>query len=327
MTTKFDTVTTAACKVLVTGASGFIGRALVGALEASRCNVIGAMRRPVDARWAVPSPFLGGDVDWRAQLQGRTVVVHAAGRAHVLNDRVADPLSEFRRVNVAGTLQLAEQAAAMGVRRFIFLSSIGVNGASTAPGSSFSEVDEPKPHNAYALSKWEAEQGLLRMVAEINMEVVVIRPPLVYGANAPGNFGSLMRWLQRGLPLPLGAIHNQRSLVALDNLVDLIVTCITHPAAANQTFFVSDGEDVSTTELLRRMGKAMGHPARLVPVPAGLLKLVATMLGKRDMAQRLCGSLQVDIEKTRRLLDWTPPLSLDQGLKKAAEGYGREAGI
>jgi nucleoside-diphosphate-sugar epimerase len=324
---NFNNGTTASCKVLVTGASGFIGRALVGMLEASRCNVVGAVRRPIDARWAVPSPCLGGDADWRAQLEGRTVVVHAAGRAHVLNDSVADPLREFRLVNVSGTLQLAEQAAATGVRRFIFLSSIGVNGLSTAHGSSFSEVDQPNPHNAYAFSKWEAEQGLLRIAAETGMDVVTIRPPLVYGPDAPGNFGSLMRWLQRGVPLPLGAIQNQRSLVALDNLVDLIVTCLTHPAAANQTFLVSDGEDVSTTELLRRMGQAMGHPARLVPVPVGLLKLVATMLGKRDVAQRLCGSLQVDIEKTRRLLDWTPPLSLDQGLKKAAEGYGRETGI
>ena len=309
------------CKVLVPGASGFIGRAVVGALDANHFNVVGAMRRPIDAKWAVPSPFLGDDVNWRVPLEGCTVVVHTAGRAHVLNDSVADPLSEFRRVNVAGTLQLAEQAAAMGVRRFIFLSSIGVNGVSTTPGSSFSEVDQPNPHNAYALSKWEAEQGLLRMAAETGMEVVVIRPPLVYGPQAPGNFGLLMRWLRRGVPLPLGAIHNQRSLVALDNLVDLIVTCITHPAAANQTFLVSDGEDVSTTELLRRMGKAMNRSVRLTPIPTGFLEQAAALLGKRDMAQRLCGSLQVDIHKTRQLLNWNPPLTLDQGLKKAAEGF------
>ncbi|MBC7620806.1 MAG: SDR family oxidoreductase [Candidatus Saccharibacteria bacterium] len=314
------------CKVLVTGASGFIGRAVVGALNANRCNVIGAMRRPNDVRWAVPSPFLSDDADWRAQLEGRTVVVHAAARAHMLNDRAADPLAEFRRINVAGTLRLAEQAAEMGVRRFMFVSTIGVNGAETFQHP-FTSEDQTAPHSPYAVSKHEAEQGLLRVADETGLEVVIIRPPLVYGPVAPGNFGSLMRWLRRGVPLPLGAIHNQRSLVALDNLVDLIVTCLTHPAAANQTFLVSDGEDVSTTELLRRMGQAMGHPAHLVPVPAGLLKFAATMLGKPDMAQRLCGSLQVDIEKTRRLLDWTPPLSLDQGLKKAAEGYGREAGI
>lgn len=308
------------CKVLITGASGFIGRAVVGALDANRCNVVGAMRRPIGTSWAVPSPFLGNDADWQVPLEGCTAVVHAAGRAHMLDDRATDPLNEFRRVNVAGTLQLAAQAATMGVRRFIFLSSIGVNGASTAPGRYFSAPDEPNPHNAYALSKLEAEQGLLRMAAETGMEVVIIRPPLVYGPQAPGNFGSLMRWLQRGVPLPLGAINNQRSLVALDNLVDLIVTCLTHPAAANQTFLASDGEDVSTTELLRRMGQAMGHPARLIPVPVRLLKLAAAMLGKQDVAQRLCGSLLVDIEKTRRLLGWVPPLTLDQGLKKAAEG-------
>ena len=309
-------------KVLVTGASGFIGRAVVGALDVHCGNVVGAMRRPIDARWAVPSPFLGDDADWRVPLEGCTVVVHAAGRAHVLNDRIADPLGEFRRVNVAGTLQLAEQAAAMGVRRFIFLSSIGVNGATTALGSSFSEVDQPNPCNPYAFSKWEAEQGLLRMAADNGMDVVIIRPPLVYGPRAPGNFGSLIRWLRRGVPLPLGAIHNQRSLVALDNLVDLIVTCSTHPAAANQTFLVSDGEDVSTSELLRRMGRAMGRPARLIPVPASWLKLAAAMVGKPDVAQRLCGSLQVDIEKTRRLLGWTPPLSLDEGLRRAAGSAG-----
>ena len=311
-------------KVLVTGASGFIGRAVVGALDVHRGNVVGAMRRPIDARWAVPSPFLGDDADWRVPLEGCTVVVHAAGRAHVLNDRIADPLSEFRRVNVAGTLHLAEQAAAMGVHRFVFLSSIGVNGAATALGSSFSEVGQPNPHNAYALSKWEAEQGLLRMAAENGMEVVIIRPPLVYGPAAPGNFGLLMRWLLRGIPLPLGAIYNQRSLVALDNLVDLIVTCLTHPAAANQTFLVSDGEDLSTTQLLRRMGAALGKPARLIPVPASVLKLGAALVGKPELAQRLCGSLQVDISKTRELLGWRPPVSVDEGLRRAAEGYLRE---
>ena len=316
------------CKVLVTGASGFIGRAVVGALDANRCNVVGAMRRPIDDSWAVPSPLLGDDsADWRVPLERCAVVVHAAGRAHMLNDRVADPLSEFRRVNVAGTLQLAEQAAAMGVRRFIFLSSIGVNGASTAPGSSFSEANQPSPHNAYALSKWEAEQGLMRMAAESGMEVVIIRPPLVYGQDAPGNFGALMRWLARGVPLPLGAIHNRRSMVALDNLVDLILTCIDHPAAANQTFLVSDGEDLSTTQLLQRLGRALGKPARLIPVPAMLLKAGAALVGKPAIAQRLCGSLQVDISKTQQLLGWTPPLSVDEGLKRAAEGYLREASV
>jgi len=247
--------------------------------------------------------------------------VHCAARVHVMADTAANPLAEFRRVNVQGTLNLARQAAAAGVRRFAFVSSIGVNGAETF-GLPFSAQDVAAPHSPYAVSKYEAELGLQALAAETGMEVVIIRPPLVYGLGAPGNFGSLIRWLRRGVPLPLGAIHNQRSLVSLDNLVDLIVTCLTHPAAINQTFLVSDGEDVSTTELLRRMGQALGRPARLVPVPVSWLKLAAKLVGKPDVAQRLCGSLQVDIEKTRRLLGWTPPLSLDQGLKRAAGNTG-----
>ena len=213
------------------------------------------------------------------------------------------------------------------MRRFVFVSSIKVNGEATPTGSSFTADDLPAPLDAYGISKMEAEQGLREIASQTGMQVVIVRPPLVYGPGVKANFAAMMRWLQRGVPLPLGAIHNQRSLVALDNLVDLLVTCLTHPAAANQTFLVSDGEDVSTTELLRRMGQAMGKPARLLPVPASWLQLAATLVGKRAVAQRLCGSLQVDIEKTRQLLGWSPPLTLDQGLKKAAEGRVRETTI
>lgn len=315
-------------KVLVTGATGFVGRAFVAQLVKLRHVEVLALPRQVPANPVAGAKYLPG-VDLTSQTQsqpalaGVDVIVHTAARVHILNDRVADPLAEFRNVNVTGTQRLAEHAAAMGVRRFVFMSSIGVNGVQSALGKAFSEADKSNPHNAYALSKWEAEQELLRVAHETELEVVIIRPPLVYGPDAPGSFGSLMGWLQRGVPLPLGAIHNQRSLVALDNLVDLMVTCLTHPAAANQIFLVSDGEDVSTTELLHRIGRTIGRQARLFPVPVSWLKLAAAMAGKSDVAQQLCGSLQVDIEKARRLLDWSPPLSLDEGLRRAA-GVGSD---
>ena len=310
-------------RVLVTGATGFVGRAVCTELKQRNYDVSRAVRRhPGLAGTYFELGDIGPATQWLGALKDVDVVIHLAARVHVIHEEAGHPLKEFRKINVVGTESLAKAAAESGIKRFVFVSSIGVNGAQTVLGRLFSETGNPNPHNAYALSKWEAEQGLLRIAAETGMEVVIIRPPLVYGPNAPGNFGSLMRWLKRGVPLPLGAIHNQRSLVALDNLVDLIVTCLTHPAAANQTFLVSDGQDVSTTELLRRMGRAMGCPARLVPVPVSWLKLAATLVGKPDVAQRLCSSLQVDIAKTRDLLGWRPPLSLDEGLKKAAQGYG-----
>jgi len=312
-------------QVMLTGANGFVGRALC-AQAASRGLAVCAITRVVcelpGAGRSLPLGAMDEHTDWHTALAGIGAVVHLAARVHVMADKATNPLYEFRRVNVQGTLNLARQAAAAGVRRFVFISSVKVNGEATRPGNAFTADDAPAPLDAYGISKMEAEQGLRSIATETGMELVIIRPPLVYGPGVKANFASMMRWLKRGVPLPLGAIHNQRSLVALGNLVDLIVTCLTHPAAANQTFLVSDGEDVSTTELLRRMGQAMHRPARLIPVPAGLLMQAAALVGKGDMAQRLCGSLQVDIEKTRRLLGWQPPLTLDQGLKKAAEGLG-----
>ena len=312
-------------RVLVTGATGFVGRAVCTELTHRNYDVIGVVRRHHGLGGTY---FELGDIDpstpTSGALKGVDVVIHLAARVHVMHEVDVHHLKEFRKVNVAGTQNLAKAAAASGIKRFVFVSSIKVNGESTHPGQPFTADDVPAPLDAYGVSKMEAEQGLHELAAQTRMEVVIIRPPLVYGLGVKANFAAMMRWLQRGVPLPLGAIHNQRSLVALDNLVDLIVTCLSHPAAANQTFLVSDGEDVSTTELLRRMGRAMGCPARLVPVPAGWLKLAAMLVGKQDMAQRLCSSLQVDIEKTRQLLGWHPPLSLNQGLKKAAEGIGRE---
>ncbi len=319
--------------ILLTGATGFVGNAAMQRLLADDAaqGLAVALRRS-ESRWPDRvAQHVTGDLtattNWTAALQGVSAVLHCAARVHVMADAAANPLDEFRRVNVQGTLTLARQAAASGVRRFVFVSSIKVNGEATQPGSPFAADDAPAPLDAYGVSKMEAEQGLREIASQTGMEVVIVRPTLVYGPGVKANFASMMRWLQRGVPLPLGAIHNQRSLVALDNMVDLLVTCINHPAAANQTFLVSDGADVSTTELLRRMGRAMGKPARLLPVPASWLQLAATLVGKRDVAQRLCGSLQVDIEKTRQLLGWSPPLTLDQGLKKAAEGHVRETTI
>jgi nucleoside-diphosphate-sugar epimerase len=309
-------------KVAITGANGFVGRALCAQAVARGTAVRGITRSPCELLSEIDNfvvPVIDVNTDWQHGLTDCDAVIHLAARVHVIREAAINPLSKFRRVNVHGTLNLARQAAAAGVRRFVFISSIGVNGAETFQ-QPFTTQDLAAPHSTYAVSKYEAEQGLQALAAETGMEVVIIRPPLVYGPGAPGNFGSLMRWLKRGVPLPLGAIYNQRSLVALDNLVDLILTCLTHPAAANQTFLVSDGEDVSTSELLRRMGQAMGRPARLLSVPENWLRSVAALVGKPDVAQRLCGSLQVDISKTRQLLGWTPPLSLDEGLKKAAEG-------
>ena len=312
-------------RLLVTGASGFVGKSLCSELFRQGHGLRAASRSAIAEIYGFERVIVGamdGVTDWSTAVSGVDAVIHLAARVHVMGERATDPLAEFRKINVLCTLNLAGRAAAAGVKRFVFVSSVKVNGESTLPGQPFTESDSPNPQDAYGLSKYEAELGLRQIAVESGMEVVIIRPPLVYGPGVKANFSAMMRWLRRGVPLPLGAIHNQRSLVALDNLVDLIVTCLTHPAAANQTFLVSDGEDVSTTELLRRMGQAMGLPARLVPVPVSWLKLAAALVGKPDVAQRLCGSLQVDIEKTRRLLGWTPPLSLDEGLRRAVAGGG-----
>jgi nucleoside-diphosphate-sugar epimerase len=235
-----------------------------------------------------------------------------------MNEKSSDPLSEFRRTNVDGTDVLARQAAAAGVRRFIFVSSAKVNGEATLPGQAFTADDTPNPKDPYAVSKLEAELRLREIAAATGMEVSIIRPPLVYGPGVKANFDSMLRWLALGVPLPLASVDlNRRSLVSVGNLVDLILLCLHHPAAADQTFLVSDGEDLSTVQLLDRAAKAMGRSARLFPLPPALLKLSLILLNRPQIYQRLCGSLQLDISKTRTLLGWTPPVSVDDGLRAA----------
>lgn len=315
--------------ILVTGSTGFVGSALMASLSLGNVAFRAAVRsgecRIFEGVDVTRVGDLRPDTDWFDALNGVSVVVHAAARVHVMADRAADPLSEFRRVNTDCTLNFARQAASTGVKRFIFLSSIKVNGEQTQVGQRYTPSDTPRPSDPYGISKCEAEEGLRRIAEETGMEVVIIRPVLVYGPGVKGNFLSMMRWLHKGIPLPLGAIHNLRSLVALDNLVDLIVTCLQHPAAANQTFLVSDGEDLSTTELLKRTASAMGIKARLIPVPASIILSVGMLVGKHEIAQRLCSSLQVDMSKTQELLGWTPPVTVDRALKKTVEYFLRLA--
>jgi len=312
-------------RVLLTGATGFVGRPLSIKLVESGFDVVASVRRHSstlpDVVTQVVVEGLKADADWSEALDSVCTVVHLAARVHVMNDSVNDPLTEFRKVNFEGTMALAQQAVRAGVRRFIFISSIKVNGEATISDKPFTAEDLPRPVDPYGVSKAETEQALRALSAETGIEVVIIRPVLVYGPGVKANFNSMMKWLSKGVPLPLGSVHNKRSLVALDNLVDLIATCVEHPAAANQVFLISDDEDLSTTELLQRVGKALGVRARLLPVPTMLIKFAASLLGKRAMSQRLLGSLQVDISKTRELLDWAPRVSVDSALEKTARFF------
>ena len=307
-------------KVLITGINGWVASALARHCRARGMQVRGSARSQTGPD-VIGVGDINADTEWAAALDGCEVVFHLAARVHVMRETAADPLAAFREVNTAGTLRLARQAAAAGVRRFVFVSSVKVNGEQTAPGNPFRRDDAPNPQDPYGISKREAEDGLRTIAAQTGMEVVIVRPPLVYGLGVKANFATLMHAVRRGLPLPLASVtHNRRSLVALDNLVDLLITCIDHPAAANQTFLVSDGEDLSTAHLLHRLGDAMGRPARLLPCPPALLQFGAALLGKRDVAQRLLGNLQVDITHTRETLGWTPPISVDEGLRRAVAG-------
>ncbi len=307
-------------RLLVTGANGFVGSALCNKLHQLSVYVRTAVRagdRSNENNDVVFVSAIDGKTDWNDALSTIDVVVHVAARVHVMNDHEKNTLEVFRKVNTEGTMNLARQAASVGVRRFIYISSIKVNGESTK-GRPFTEDDSVNPQDAYAISKYEAEQGLLQIAQQTGMEVVIIRPPLVYGVGVKANFATMLSFVKRGVLLPLGAIHNKRSLVYVENLVSLILRCIDHPAAANQVFLVSDGCDLSTTELLHACAVALGVKSRLLPIPQTWLEACARVLGKKDVMQRLCGSLQVDISKARTLLDWTPSVMVQDGLKRTA---------
>lgn len=305
--------------LLITGANGFVGRALILKLALETNHFVRASVRKKIIQFPSQIEVLenmdaSSNTNWTDALRDIDVVVHLFARVHVMDDKVADPLLEFRNINVNATITLAKTAAKLGIKRFIFLSSVKVNGESTFH-KPFSEFDLPHPQDAYAISKWEAEKALRKISKDTGMEVVIIRSPLVYGPNVKANFLKMMQYIKRGIPLPLGAIQNKRSLIGIDNLVDFIAMTISHPKAAHQTFLISDDEDISTTDLLRRIGKHIGKPARLIPLHPKILSFIFNILGRQDFGDRLLGSLEVDITKAKKLLAWSPPKTLDEGLK------------
>ncbi|EGR1167480.1 TPA: SDR family oxidoreductase [Vibrio parahaemolyticus] len=308
--------------ILLTGASGFIGSKLLEELSAN--NILSLGR---DKPEGLPSEKffkleIDNDTDYSVALSGVGVVVHLAARVHVMNDAVSNPLEEYREVNTRGTVNLARQAASAGVKRFVFVSSIKVNGEATSQDKPFTSADLHAPEDDYGLSKSEAERQLFEIVKETGMEVVIIRPTLVYGPGVKANFAALMNLVSKGVPLPFGCIkNNKRSLVSVDNLVDLIITCIDHPNAANQVFLVSDDHDVSTCEMVLQMAQALGKPTWQLPVPIWCYNLAGKALNKSDVVDRLTGSLQVDISHTKETLGWVPPQSLQEGFKQTAEAF------
>ena len=313
-------------EILVTGSTGFVGQRLCTVLREHGLAVREAVRRSAASTYGrvlAPVGEIDERTDWRRAVEGAIGVIHLAGRAHVMREEAADPLAVYRRINVAGTARLAQQAAAAGVQRFVFASSIKVNGEATS-GRVFTETDAPAPLDAYGISKHEAEAELKRIGRETGMEIVVVRPTLVYGPGVKGNFLSLLRWVRRGLPLPLARCDNRRSLVGLDNLVDLLRRCATDARAAGHTFLAGDGEDLSTPELIRRLSRALGVRARLLPVPAAWLRFAARSVGRPGIYDRLCGSLQVDIGHARQVLGWTPPVSVDEQLARTARWFEAE---
>ena len=306
--------------VLVTGATGFVGSRLVVKMSEAGFSVIRALRRAGSVEGVVVGD-IDGQTDWREALQGVDVVVHLAARVHIMDDQASDPLAEYRKTNLDGTLKLAEAAVEQGVRRFVYLSSIKVNGESADADHPFTEADTPQPQGAYAVSKWEAEQALMAFAQRSGLEVVIVRPPLVYGPGVKANFQKLMGIVAKPYPLPLASVNNRRSLLGLENLVDFIVLCVTHPEAANEVFLVADAEAPSTPELIRKIAALRGMHCRLVCFPPALLRLAGKILHKNAMVSRVCDSLVIDAAKARELLGWQPRVSLDEELQRTLIAY------
>jgi nucleoside-diphosphate-sugar epimerase len=296
---------------LITGANGFIGKVLIKRLSQDGHLVSALVRKKIEVPYSNETfliPSINAKTNWAELLKDRDVVIHLLARVHIMDDKASDPLMEFRKINVDVTIALAKEAARQGIKRFVFLSSVKVNGESTSDHP-FSETNLVYPQDAYAISKWEAEEALRQISKETGMEIVIIRSPLVYGPNVKANFLKMMQYVKQGIPLPLGSIQNKRSLIGIDNLVDFITTTISHPKAANQTFLISDDEDISTTNLLRRIGECMEKPARLIPVSPKILSFLFKIIGRQDFGDRLLGSLEIDITKAKKLLAWSPPLT------------------
>ena len=312
-------------KLLLTGANGFLGSYFIKSFD-SLFNIVGVYRNKNQVKTAahVLIDKLDSKTDWSKHLADVDFVVHTAARVHVMKDESLDPISEFRKVNTNGTLNLAKQAADAGVKRFVFISSIKVNGEFTNEDTKFTANDQYIPTDPYGLSKYEAEIGLKEISQNTGMDLVIIRPPLIYGPNVKANFRSMIKWVNKGVPLPFGSINNKRSLVSLTNLVDFIKVCLSHPDAANEIFLISDGVDVSTTELLHQIGNALNKRAKLIPIPVVLMKFVAKMIGKKDIADRIFGNLQLDSGNTNTLLDWQPIVTMEEELKMTVEAYLNE---
>lgn len=308
--------------ILVTGSTGFVGSRVVKLAKGRDWAVIPVVRKQIEPLTnSLVIPSIDDSTDWSGAFGGVDCVVHCAARVHQMNESEQDALTAYRETNTLGTLNLAKQAAEAGVKRFVFVSSIKVNGEFTEPGSPFLPNLDNIPKDPYGLSKYEAEVELAKLSKETGLEVVIIRPPLVYGPGVKANFLSMMRMIDKGIPLPFGAIKNQRSLVYLDNLSDLILTCCEHPSATGRTFLVSDDHDVSTTQLMRTIALSMGKAPRLLPIPMSLIQLAASVLNKKHIAQRICGNLQVEVGLTKEVLGWKPPVTFEQGIKNTVQAY------